>query len=127
MTQQNIPLLKVDEKLNEAIALIEKHGWLQGNYREHGKHCIVGAVASVCGELDEMGYLSVADSPKYAECLRYVGDYLNSYLGFDCLDVITIAEWNDCSGRTKDEVLHALHEGIKIFKNCSGTAHLKRF
>jgi len=95
---------------------IEKHGWIQGRYRDAlGNACAVGGMLSYLGlaeglcfqqTLEEKGVVSVCTSLAKAVGLS------SPYGRRDCISLIT--DWNDDEGTTKQAVLDALAKAEKI-------------
>lgn len=80
--------------LNEAADLIEKFGWIQGNYgAEECGYCALGAILAVDFDDD------------------YSIHSFNNYIQDNHPDMnLGAVEWNDTPGRTKEEVISTLRK-----------------
>ena len=94
--------------LNRAAELIEKDGWIQGNWREHGARCAGQAI------YDALPYrmdFSASDSA-WVAMRRQIGKQRGDTM-------FEIAHWNDAPGRTKDEVIATLKRAASSLSKSS--------
>ena len=78
--------------LDEARAYIEKHGWVQHAFESGGRVCLLGALQKVDGKKHGK---AVDQEAQRIVCNLIGGGY-------------SIPQWNDASGRKKEDVLEIL-------------------
>lgn len=84
-----------NQALEEAHVLIQKRGWVQGEYKSRaGAYCLVGALETVCGRFT-LDFEHKTFTTASTRLLEVVGDF-------------DLVGWNDAPGRTKKQVLKAL-------------------
>jgi hypothetical protein len=101
----------IADKLDEARALIEEHGWTQGGYLRDGCYCALGAIAAV-GDPD---FDESADPPRFDE--NPIADAFRQYLGvggFTGLWENSVVAWNDAAERTQAEVIEAFRKAAEL-------------
>lgn len=79
-------------KLEAAARYIEKHGWIQHTSRQKNKVCLYQALCDVQAEMDD-----------FYEVRRRLAKGTNYHPSS-----MSISDWNDQSGRTKEQVLNLL-------------------
>lgn len=94
----------------EAIDVLEKHGWVQGQVHSifDGGYCTWGALYVVSGgEIHNENHTS-SYLPKLSKLIRFFTDVTN---------IENIANWNDHEDRKKEEVLEELRIVGKAWAN----------
>jgi hypothetical protein len=101
----DIKLEPWQEIIHHAIELIETHGWVQKSFGNRFiGFCLVGAISAAwqAKRADE-NHLSTMDRSAYMMVFDRANKVFNN-IG------IGIADWNDKTGRTKEEVIAKLKE-----------------
>jgi hypothetical protein len=95
--------------LDTAADILERDGWVQGDYHRFEGHCAMGALFRA--ELTQE--VSAAAAAAYlANRLKKKGQGIDCPCGAHDSDDIVI-NWNDLPGRTRQQVLDFLRESAK--------------
>lgn len=88
-----------------AIDIIEREGWCQDGFKDaQGRHCVAGALWKAATGKEPMGTQTTSDEdcPVYTRAFTRLCGLLGRHV--PC--------WNDMPGRTKDEVIELMKEGV---------------
>jgi hypothetical protein len=98
------------QALEDAAAVLEKHGWAQGSYRIGKRCCIMGALGmALTGSSSRLG----SNNPRKEKL------YLNliSLLAARIEPGTSLSVWNDDDARTAEEVIHHLRDTAEALKS----------
>jgi len=105
--EAEVELNDVTLRLIEARARIEK-GWMQGQYKERGSYCALGA-------------LNVSDmdaDPLQVSCIFFLEKSLPGAAGSAGSPSVRIAIYNDVPNRDKSEIIDLFDRAIANSMNC---------
>lgn len=83
---------------DDAANYIDTHGWIQGDYKDlTGAVCTLGAMKAVAGDIGDLVEPVVSAHRAVSKHLGFAGG-------------LHVADWNDETGRTVDEVVQVLRD-----------------
>jgi len=97
--------MNVAEKLEAAVKVIERDGWMQlaGTYQTQTARCAGNAIVAIGG---------IGEREAHYEFARYLG-YTGPDTGLYCG---TIYRWNDAPGQTKENVIATMRACAAIWR-----------
>lgn len=98
----------VSQVLEEAAEVLETSGWCQGIFQNiRGEHCMAGAIGKVVLEDDQISHATMLNWRFIPAVIALEKE----------LPGIYIPNWNDATGRTKEEVVDKLMDVAKKLRN----------
>lgn len=100
--------------------VLEKEGWVQGNFNTPKGYCIIGAFNKSFADLDGLP----DDYNTYSIATRYASDCCVEQYGY-----VSLIGWNDQDNRVKEDVLNLLDCAIEkaTKKQKTPTFRLRQF